>query len=291
MRSRLALVVVAAVFAACAAPPAVAAAGPPPDSVRTASAPPELDVSLAAPAESSLMSPVKVFWLEPTTQKRLELRRYANDSSCSAKPYGMQCHDARVALETIDDPTDSLHGYGPAAADADSWKSDRITRADPRWPSHCACGYAFADDDTWQVNYDHLYEARGGPHDGALFDLREAPPGAMWDASWYRDRDGGGPWTGPDGISLVVKLPNGHDWCVDQQASNCTRPQWGPKEIDGVMHKEVWLGRTHYCWIRHGDPRTGELHVDKAGDTCAAGAGSILAGNYHGFLHHGYLTD
>ena len=38
-------------------------------------------------------------------------------------------------------------------------------------------------------------------------------------------------------------------------------------------------------------PRTGNVHVDKSGDTCAAGAGSILIGGYHGFLHNGYLTD
>lgn len=242
------------------------------------------------------MSPVKVFWLEPTTKRRHELRRYTSESSCSAKPYGMHCHDARVALGIVDDPSGELMGYGPVEADADSWKSDRITRADPRWPAKCVCGYAFTDADTWQVNFDHLYEARGGPHDGALFDLRDAPPGAMWDASWYRSGNGGEPWTGPDGISLVVKLPNGNDWTVDQEASNCTRTQWGPgtyRDAEGVERsaEKLWQGRTHYCWIRHGDPRTGEVHVDKNGETCAAGGGSILSGSYHGFLRHGYLTD
>jgi hypothetical protein len=125
---------------------------------------------------------------------------------------------------------------------------------------------------------------------GELLALADAPVGAMWDVSWFRDHGGGEQYTGPDGISLAVRTPGG-DWMVDSQCSNCTRTQWGPKEIDGKLCEKVWLGRTHWCWVRHGNPRQPEtLHVDKAGDTCAAGAGSILCGSYHGFLHHGELT-
>jgi hypothetical protein len=40
--------------------------------------------------------------------------------------------------------------------------------------------------------------------------------------------------------------------------------------------------------VKHGTAPN--LHVDKAGLTCQAGAGSILCGNYHGFLHNGELT-
>lgn len=134
-----------------------------------------------------------------------------------------------------------------------------------------------------------VYVACGGGRDGQRFTLGEAPAGAMWDAHWMKHED---LRTGPDGITLVVRLPNGRDWLVDSEASNCTRTQWGPKEIDGKMHEKVWLGRTHYCWVRHGDPRQpSTVHVDKNGDTCAAGAGSILSGGYHGFLHHGHLVS
>jgi hypothetical protein len=50
--------------------------------------------------------------------------------------------------------------------------------------------------------------------------------------------------------------------------------------------------KTHRCWVRHGDPDKGEpVHVDKAGHTCAAGAGSIATPGYHGFLHNGQLTS
>lgn len=108
----------------------------------------------------------------------------------------------------------------------------------------------------------------------------------MWDAEWMRGLD----WaTGPDGIALMVRLPNRWEWHVDGPASNCTNPDWQP--VDGQPNTTRWRGRTHYCWVRHGDPRTGNVHVDKNGKTCSAGAGSIAAPGYHGFLNHGYLTD
>lgn len=78
---------------------------------------------------------------------------------------------------------------------------------------------------------------------------------------------------GEDGIYLMVRLPDGHDWAVDSEASNCTKP-----------------GEPHHCWIRHGDPRECRVTVDKNGDTCAAGAGSIASPNWHGFLQNGVLV-
>lgn len=82
--------------------------------------------------------------------------------------------------------------------------------------------------------------------------------------------------------------------CIDAEASNCTRPQRETRS-DGRTYRTE---RTHYCWVRHGDPRdplgvkTGQpLHVDKNGNTCAAGAGSILQKTWHGFLHNGYLVQ
>jgi hypothetical protein len=80
-------------------------------------------------------------------------------------------------------------------------------------------------------------------------------------------------WDDHKGPHLMVVLPNGHHWCVDSRASNCDMPD----------------DRKHRCWVRHGNPETGDVHVDKRGVTCKAGAGSIKSGNYHGFLHNGYL--
>lgn len=95
------------------------------------------------------------------------------------------------------------------------------------------------------------------------------PIGAMWfvnaeDQDWYP--------SGPDGRTLYVVTPGG-DWLIDGRASNCTQPG------DDI----------HRCWIRHGDPPI--ITVDKNGNTCSAGAGSIAIGNYHGFLKNGELTD
>lgn len=218
-------------------------------------------------------NPIKCFWIEPTGTERVWLRRYcpAEVSECPL-PQGYHSHmvffkDRRAMHLGIGDDSDP----------------DLPSEDFPLWPTHCDCGYPFQKRDTWQLFHNELY--RGAP-DGQLYTLRDIPAGAMWDATWYHDCE----WMmGPDGISLCVQLPNGSAWSVDGEASNCTRPQWIPVPGEGKTRR--WSGRTHYCWVRHGDPRTGNVHVDKNGDTCSAGAGSILQGKYHGFLHHGYLRE
>ncbi len=102
---------------------------------------------------------------------------------------------------------------------------------------------------------------------------RDLPPGAVYFASILAD------FLCPHEPTCAEHLhaicPNGQHWDVDSRASNCTLPD----------------DKQHHCWVRHGDPRQPTtLHVDKAGLTCAAGAGSIQAGNYHGFLHNGSFT-
>lgn len=79
-------------------------------------------------------------------------------------------------------------------------------------------------------------------------------------------------WDNCDGWHLHVVLPNGHPWDVDGRASNCDRRD----------------DRTHRCWVRDGIPPN--VTAGKGGNTCSAGAGSILAGDYHGFLRSGVLT-
>jgi hypothetical protein len=81
-------------------------------------------------------------------------------------------------------------------------------------------------------------------------------------------------WSNCDGRHLYVVCPDGHTWNVDGRASNCT------------MRDD----REHRCWVRHGDPSSGPITVDKNGRTCAAGAGSIDTGAYHGFLRGGVLV-
>jgi len=106
-----------------------------------------------------------------------------------------------------------------------------------------------------------------------------APPGAMYFAEWYhyRSRQEGEPivygfdWDNQFTPPLMVVTP-GVIWDIDSRASNCTRKN----------------DKTHRCWCRHGEAPN--ITVDKFGDTCSAGAGSIQCGNYHGFLQNGFLT-
>lgn len=209
-----------------------------------------------------MSGPWPTFWSEPTGKSWCWLRRFTWGTGPGLEPQRPPCknggtyHNAQVRIE--DGDGDLVNG--------DVWPHD-----DPRWPTNCeVCGYAFRDDDEWQRAAWHEYA--GG---GKTFTLHDAPIGAMWDASWMSVKR----WQGPDGICLVVACPGGKDgraleWMVDAVANNCTKP-------DDVEHK---------CWVRKGDPRTGKITVGKDGNTCAAGAGSIQIGNYHGFLTNGELS-
>jgi hypothetical protein len=113
-----------------------------------------------------------------------------------------------------------------------------------------------------------------------------ASPGLL---VWVRHEPGHCParWTNCDARHLWCCTPDGHWWDVDGRARNCT----------------LAADTTHRCWVRSGTPPA--VHVDKAGRTCSAGAGSIqtyryqtmpdgshrLVPNWHGYLDHGWLTE
>lgn len=210
---------------------------------------------------------VQCFFLEPTEQVEVYLRRYTDDGGeCSyVGNYGY--HQAKLALPGVY-PDDEVWGVGRTVT-AEPSKCP-IQFDDPRWPVQCHCGFKFQDDVIRQFVTNGLWRTP----DGTLVTLRNAAPGAMWYATWLEDvKD----WCGPDGKCLIVKLPNGSDWMIDSTASNCTLPG----------------ERTHRCWVRHGVPPN--ITVDKNGHTCGAGAGSIMSGegekNYHGFLRNGWLEE
>lgn len=140
---------------------------------------------------------------------------------------------------------------------------DAYSHDDPRWPKACVCGYEFGDVDHWQLFQERLYVGAGRGEEMAL---RDAPIGAMWWAPWNHLS------VGRDGRCLVVRLPGKRDWVVDGEASNCTRKG----------------DRSHNCWVRHGEPPN--VTVDKDGETCNAGAGSIVVPGWHGFLRNGVLV-
>lgn len=221
-------------------------------------------------------APIKVFWLTPAELERVSLRRYSH-KDLSPNDAGHSYHDARLVLRDASVIEKDL--------DLRQVEDNALCARPEAFPQRCACGYVFTAEDALQVFRQYLYS--GAPN-GQMCTLLDAPAGAMWDADWLGDCDFA---KGPDGICLCVRLPNGSDWLVDQEASNCNKTQWRPTPEN--PKSRVWSGRTHYCWVRHGDPRTGDVHVDKGkrGESCDAGAGSILSGSYHGFLHHGHIKE
>ena len=202
---------------------------------------------------------VRCFWLEDTGKDRLYLRRYKSSSSDYKCPGRMSYHNAMMFVEDRVSVRDE-RGY-ILSINASEFKDD------PRWLTRCGCGYEFLPEDHWQVFTESIYRR---VDTGEEMILPDAPAGAMWDAWWMPDC-----WKGHDGKCLMVKLPNGRDWMVDGQASNCTLPE----------------DKEHKCWTRAGEPPNVDVGKGQYGPTCAAGAGSIQAGDYHGFLRHGWLEE
>jgi hypothetical protein len=214
----------------------------------------------------------KVFFLEPTDRERLWLRRYRNvaDGATPCEKSG-NCCNAMFQLGE-GDIRYTADGY----IDASNRKQPPNT--DSRWPSRCdACGWQFESTDAYQLFSRQIYVRLDT---GFCCTLEDALPGACWDAWWISERRKDGPtgcgyMVGPDYRALVVKCPDGHAWHIDARARDCTMPD----------------DNAHHCWVRHGSPEDGTLHVDKNGLTCGAGGGSIDTGRYHGFLHNGHLHE
>lgn len=204
---------------------------------------------------------IKCFFLEPTDQVQLSLRRYT-EPGCHGPGNRMDGHEAIVVLG--DAPV--LWGAQGDGRTFLGIRPEVVAGDDPRWPAkcdfcaHCFVGFPFHA----QLNQD-LYYRRTDTGERMLLD--DAPVGAQWYADYYPER-----WRGPDGHSLVCRVPGKHDWIVDCVASNCTKP-------DDAEHR---------CWVRHGIPPN--VTADKDGNTCSAGAGSILVPGWHGYLRAGELV-
>lgn len=212
------------------------------------------------------MGTIRCYVIEPTDRVRQELRRYnpavwddgtqrgvRSGGDCPAHPDGY--HNAQVRIEEAPLRLDE-HGYVENGALEETPPHD-----DPRWPTQCACGYAFTEADVWQLWTEHVYRR---VDTGADTTLRDAPAGAMYRAPWYTRLAG----AAPDGDPLCVKTPAGQ-WCIDECATDCpyySRPTERPAG--------------HHCWTRQGTPP----------DVTAAPS-IHFPGLYHGWLKAGELTD
>lgn len=213
------------------------------------------------------MYPIKVFLISPIDLYLPSLRRYSANGSSSRCVDGnyhdaqLECPELQCTLYQLPDSDDS---YG-----------DVFSHSYPSWPTRCAkCDYVFEDGDEWQFRPDRVHLTVGS---AINYTLPKAPPGAMYYATWYEDRNlPDHTWVSPhDKRALMVVLPGVHHWHVDGTSNNCTLPG------DPV----------HKCWVRSGSVDQATVHVDKNGNTCSAGAGSIVVPGWHGFLHNGYLTE
>lgn len=218
--------------------------------------------------------PYPCFLLEPVGRIRVWARRYSNGTPncCPNSPGEYSYHQNMNLIGDFDRPF-----TGQSEDWLDFLETIRPPASDPLWPTTCTCGAVFEDSRIQRGGQMFANRLFKRSDTGELTTLQEAPAGALWYAWWYNHEpaDGlyGWDWDNMTGPPLICRCPGGHDWNIDGRASNCDKKE----------------DRLHRCWVRHGAPPN--LHVDKNGLTCGAGAGSILAGKYHGFLHNGELTD
>lgn len=156
---------------------------------------------------------VECFWVEPNGKAVRTLRRFKSGDEDGCDRNEMGYHGATVDIgeqyDVVWSEPDSEDGaVFLALLHAENYRSD------PRWPTHCVCGYEFTPEDEWQVNQEPVYESADGrkawtsPAYG-----REPTPGAMFDTKWRpSDRK-------EDGLSISVVCPDGAVWLIDGQAS------------------------------------------------------------------------
>jgi hypothetical protein len=229
------------------------------------------------------MSAIKCFFLEPAGFLKLYLRRYRSSKEGEAPcPGKFGYHDASFYIGEGTEVRDSEGNLecGPSPTNYAN---------DVRWPAKCDyCDYQFVAEDNRQVFREPAYRRTDT---GEVLILRDAAPGAIWNASWMRKQ-------AVDGQYLICKMPGDHEWAIDGRASNCDSPcarchkPYSHPEKDKACQCKYPDGyidaQPHQCWVRHGVPP--DLTVDKIGKTCGAGAGSIIVPGWHGFLRNGFLT-
>lgn len=166
---------------------------------------------------------IPCFWIEPAGLISIYLRRYsARDLINPCLGESWDYHNANTKIGELLS-TNNLEDRGRIC-------HDNHPHDDLRWPKKCdKCDYLFTPEDKYQLFTCDLYI---NPVTGEIKDLNHWEAGAMYNAWWYKDL--GKNWQGPDGLSLMIKLPN-TEWFVDG-------PSTGSKDES--------------CWSRIGDPKT-----------------------------------
>jgi len=142
--------------------------------------------------------PIQARLIHPTGT-RVYLCRYASaiDDGKVCLCDGFTWHNAETLISETDEPVERFYEL---VAEREASRYD----GDARWPTHCACGYAFTDADERQVNHKRRWSTDSGlPEPGDLF--------------WV-------PWYHFDTPHLHAICPDGRLWDVDGVASN--GPGW-----------------------------------------------------------------
>lgn len=204
-----------------------------------------------------MSEPIRCTWWEATSRHEVFLRRFHEAGADARCPVTGAYHNAMVSQGVVED-VEAFPRPGPI---------------DPRWPSACACGYAFPDTASRQVFPERMYREAAT---GRELPQQRLPLGAMYDATWLHEATTGGkPWVGPDGMSLMVVLPGD------------AGPSWTGIHFpcDGPSSPDREAGRAGPWWTRTGDPRAPEtLHVTP----------SIFLDaprGWHGWLRAGHLVQ
>ena len=214
------------------------------------------------------------FWLESTNRVRRHLRRHIGhrerppeERQCPVAEHGY--HQAWVRIEDADaiwgEPDETAGGRKSLKnADVADFKHDS------QWPAACACGYKFRDDDEWQAVTDLIYRRADT---GEEMTLRDAPPGALWDAWWLHGaRRGSTEYGGPDGRVITVKTPAGL-WVVDGPSTDQRAQKWTrtgePPTITVRPSVEISSPIRYYGFLTDGVLQAFPLTADKAKDAAA----------------------
>jgi len=200
------------------------------------------------------VSSVGCFTLYLTMRERRWLRRFhsaspgtdlpSREPSCPV-PSNWGYHNAQVRVEdgplTLFRAREDGPGFWFGRPEPAAYASD------PRWPTHCACGYEFLPADRWQVHCRAIHRRASGVE----MTTEEAPAGAMWDIThWAPER-----WHGPDGRSLVVKLPPGgpHEvWMIDGPSSDGGRWTRVGSTLPAISVTPSILTNKYHGWLREG---------------------------------------
>jgi hypothetical protein len=194
------------------------------------------------------MATVACFLLEGTDTVRRRLRRYtwtADGGLCPA--LGGLGHQGFAPWTDVPLEWSTEGGRRHYRTPDD----DAPPRDDPRWPTRCdGCGQLLGPQTEWQVFGERLYRRADT---GALTTLRDAPPGAIWEAPWYADAG----YVGPDGRCYVAKLPNGGDWIIDGPSTSgggWTRTGEAPRftVTPSVGRQDKHGGWLYHGWLRDG---------------------------------------